>query len=80
MIQRSGGKGQKVNRHLADEVFAEHGCGYIAGQRPRANWHDGIGYDEQHYQNALRRRGPPLAQRLSEVPSPHSSAPTICRP
>ena len=26
MIQRSGGKGQKVNRHLADEVFAEHAC------------------------------------------------------
>ena len=25
MIPRSGGKGQKVNSHWADEVFAEHG-------------------------------------------------------
>ena len=28
MIQRSGGKGQEVNSHLADEVLPEHGgCG-----------------------------------------------------
>jgi len=31
-------------------------------------WQDGISYNEQHYQNALRRRGSPLTQRLQPTP------------